>query len=614
MPERNGRFYCFGPFRLDVEECRLLRGDEVVPLNPKAFDTLVVLVRRSGHLVKKDELLGEVWPEAYVEDSNLAHQISSLRKALGETREGTPYVETVPRRGYRFTAPVVELGEDGRLESAPRRLRRWALMVASVALVAVGSLLVGQRLTPRPSPTGERIMLAVLPFENLSGDPDQEYLSDGLTEEMITQLGSLDPEQLGVIARTSSMLYKGGRKGIDAVGRELGVDYVLEGSVRRDAGRVRISAQLIRVRDQSHLWAKSYDRGLGDLLVLQDDVAQSVARQIVTELAPDERARVRWGPVDAEAHEHYLRGRFYWNKRTPEGLCRGRELFEQALDEDPLYARAYSGLADSYTNLTWYGILPPREAMPRARAAALKAIEIDDELAEGHASLGMVAFYYDWDWAKAEAELKRAVRLNPGYSTGRYWHACFLAGTGQGEESVREMREALAVDPLSVRTRCDLGWTLFLARRYEEAIDQLRGTLEMDPDFAMAHHILGETYAASGRFEEAVAALQRARDLSPKLHFRALLGYAHARAGREEEARKILDELKRTPERWSNSLEFATLCGVLGEKDEAFRWLERAFEDRLPRLARLAVEPWWDPLRGDPRFDDLLRRMNLPPS
>ena len=391
------------------------------------------------------------------------------------------------------------------------------------------------------------------------------------------------------------------------------MDYVLEGSVRRDADRLRIAVQLIRVADQTHVWAESYDGDLRDILLLQSEVAQAVAPWIEIRITPRERSRLALvRQVHPGAHEDYLRGRFYWNKRTGEGLLKGRAYFEQALDKDPLYARAYSGLADAYTNMTFYGVLSAREAMPRAKAAAQKALEIDDTLAEAHASLGMAVFYYDWDWALAEHELERAIELSPGYSTARYWYAVFLADLGRGEESIRAMRRALEVDPLSLRTRCDVGWTYFFARRYDEAIKQFKETLAIDPDFPMAHHILGETYTEMGMYEEGILELSKALALAPgSAHFEAMIGYAHARAGNPEEARRILDELKARPEPRHIALELATLCGVLGEVDEAFDWLEMAYEDRRPQMVRLGVEPWWDCLRDDPRFADMICRIDL---
>jgi tetratricopeptide (TPR) repeat protein len=391
------------------------------------------------------------------------------------------------------------------------------------------------------------------------------------------------------------------------------VDYVLGGSVRRDADRLRIAVQLIRVADQTHIWAESYDRDLRDIFLLQSEVAEAVAPWIEIRITPQEQSRLTTArPVHPGAHEDYLRGRFYWNQRTAEGLLKGREYFERALEKDPLYARAYSGLADAYTNMTFYGVLSAHEAMPRAKAAAQKALDLDDTLGEAHASLGMAVFYYDWDWDRAEYELERAIELNPGYSTARYWYAVFLADLGRGEESIRAMHRALEVDPLSLRTRCDVGWTYFFARRYDEAVEQFKKALAIDPDFPMAHHILGETYTEMGLYEEGIEELSRALALSPRAaHFKAMIGYAHARAGNVEEARRILDELKARPEPRRIALELATLHGVLGERDEAFEWLEMAFEDRRSRIVRLGVEPWWASLYDDPRFVDLLRRINL---
>jgi TolB-like protein/DNA-binding winged helix-turn-helix (wHTH) protein len=444
MTERAKHLYAFGPFQLDPAQRLLFRDDGVVPLTPKALDTLLVLVENRGQLLTKDELLERVWPGTFVEEVTLAKNISTLRKALGEPPEGGEYIETHSKRGYRFVAEVHAIEREASAapsaspaetpapaaapSARPPAWRVSAAVLAAVLLVTGAALWYRGR--SLATPANGKIMLAVLPFENLSGDPAQEYFSSGLTEEMITQLGRLDPGRLGVIARTSAMQYKDAHKDVRQIGSELGVDYLLEGSVRREGNRVRISAQLIQVRDQSHQWAADYDRDLRDILALQSEVAGAIAQQIRLQLTPEQHARLQNArTLNAEAYESYLKGRFFWNKRTVEGHQKAIEYFQKAVALDPNYAQAYAGLADAYALLgSWANPVMPRgEAMGQARAAAQKALSLDDSLSDAHASLGFVKMHYDWDFAGAEKEFQRAIALNPGYATAHHWYAYDLA-------------------------------------------------------------------------------------------------------------------------------------------------------------------------------------------
>jgi len=462
-------------------------------------------------------------------------------------------------------------------------------------------------------------MLAVLPFENLTGDAGQEYFSDGLTEEMITQLGRLDPQRLAVIARTSVMHYKNGRQPLDEVARELRVQYVLEGSVRRDSGKVRITAQLIRASDQTHIWAHEYDRELKDLLLVQGEIAQEVADEIQLTLAdnrkPAAAARpAALSPASYEAYDLYLKGRFFWNKRTAQGFQQAVQCFEQAIAKDPKYARAYAGLADTYALMASYYLAPPNQVMPQARTAALKALQIDDGLAEAHTSLALIAEFYDWDWQTGEKEYRRAIQLNPNYATAHHWYAEFLAFQGRFDEALAESEHARHLDPLSVIIAADRGAILYFARQYDRAIEQFRAVLDMEPNFSRAHLVLF-AYLENGRFADALAHIEawRRADNQPSPWPWAMEVCVYSRSGQPAKARQALVKL----ERWNrqSSLDaaplFAAAYTCMNNNDEALARLQKAYEEHSSALTSLKVDPIYDPLRGDPRFQDLLRRVGL---
>jgi TolB-like protein/Tfp pilus assembly protein PilF len=452
-------------------------------------------------------------------------------------------------------------------------------------------------------------MLAVLPFDNLSADPEQEYFSDGMTEEMIAHLGRLQPDRLGVIARTSAMHYKGIDKRVDEIGRELGVDYILEGSVRRAAERVRITAQLIQVSDQTNLWAENYERELADVFAVQNDVAERIADSLMLELLPAQQDRLANAPrVNPEAREAYLKGRYYWNKRTEEGLKRGLTYFQQAIEMDTTYAPAYAAVADSYSALASNQFLPPEAGYPKERVAALRALEIDDTLAEAHTSLAAVIHLYDWDWSGAEKEYKRALALDPGYATAHHWYALFLSWLGRHDEAIREIEQARRLDPLSPKISANAGVVFYYARRYDQAISALRKALDLFPDDVNSHLQLGTIYLQKGLYEQAVVEFSTATDAHE------LLACAHAMAGRRDEALAALDELKeQSRRRYTSPGDFAVVYAALGEREQAFLWLEKAFDERDGWMLYLKVAPLFDPLRTDPRFQDLVRRVGLPP-
>ena len=511
-------------------------------------------------------------------------------------------------------------------QPAMRTSPRKRLAVASLALVTLLAVLVAlnvgglrDRISTavgpgRAAPTPKIESLAVLPLENLSRDPEQEYFADGMTDALIAELGQIG--SLRVISRTSTMRYKKTDKPLPQIARELNVDALVEGSVLRSGDKVRITAQLIGAVPERHLWARSYERDLRDVLALQGDVAQAIAREVQVKLTPREQTRLaRARPVNPEAHEFYLKGRYEWNKRTEQGLKKGLQYFEDAIAKDPNYAAAYAGLADSYHLLADHGFLPARDVDPKAKAAALKALEIDGDLADAHASLAIVLADYDRDWTSAEREYRRAIELNPGYATAHHFYALFLSSLAKHGEAIREIEEARKLDPLSVRINANVGLVLYFARRYDAAIEQLRKALELEPNDEASHEYLGWAYLQKGMHQEAVAEFRKAADqrtgaLTPL----AGLAQAYAIAGKRDEAHRVLNQLKALSEQ-KYVVPYLTACiyAGLGEREEAFAWLERAFEAHDPTLSVLNVDPSLDPLRSDPRFQDLLRRMNFPP-
>jgi TolB-like protein/Flp pilus assembly protein TadD len=591
MPNRR---YCFLDFEVDSRSGEVRKLGVRLKIQEQPFKVLIQLLENAGELVPREDLRAALWPsETYVDfETGLNTAIKRLREMLGDSADHPAFIETLPRRGYRFVAPMKE---------------------DSVTAAGV--------LQPRTSEAAkrnrERLKLVVLPFANLSGNPEQEYFSDGMTEEMIAQLGRLNPNQLAVIARPSAMHYKGTAKRIDEIGRELGVDYILAGSVRRVGERVRITAQLAEASNQIQVWAESYDRRLSDILRLQADVAEAIAREIQIALAPMARESNKiQDQVAPEAYEAYLKGRYYWNKRTEQALRQASSYFQQAIEKCPDYAPAYAGLADSYILLgdTSYGVLRPCEAMQIAKNAAVRAVEIDESLAEAHTSLASVKEQFERDFKGAEKEYKRAIALQPGYAIAHHWYAYYLADVGRLAEAQAEIECARELDPLSLIINADLGWVYYLARNYDRAVEQLRKTLELDPDFVRAHYLLGRTYLEKGMYNQAVQELQKATDLSRgNAVYLAGLGCGYAKSGKTREAMRILDELveMRSSQAYVPPYDIALVLVALGQQDSAFTWLEKAFEENSDFKDELKVGPMLDPLRSDPRFQELLRRVGL---
>lgn len=653
------RFYEFGSFRIDSTKCLLLRDDQVVPLKPKAFETLLLLVQNSDRVMEKDELMKALWPNSFVEEANLTQHISLLRKALGESPSEHRYIVTAPGRGYRFVAYVTELSDNGvgfrrevsinslpviedekktnAPENAPqdfeqqaftttggevrRDARRWPsrtlLAMSLLGLAAVISYLwISQG--PKKTETGATRSIAVLPFKLIGAESGtDEHFSLGMADALITKLSSIR----GIVVRPTSAVrdYTNSQQDARVVGRELEVESVLEGNIQKSGERIRVTVQLVSVRDGAPLWSESFDENFTDIFTVQDRVSEQVVRALALELSSEEQKRLtRRQTESVEAYQAYLRGRFFWNKRSEEGYTKALQHFQHAIELDPAYAQAYAGLADAYALLGSMGgnsVLPRSEAMPRAKAAAEKALAIDDTLAEAHTSLAFVRMHYEWDWSAAEREFRRAIEINPNYATAHHWYAYYFTAMGQMDEAIAEIRRAQEIDPLSLIINTDVGEMLYYARRYDEAIKQCRKTLEMDPNFVLAHRVIGWAYWQKGMPKEAIAELNKAANIpGGRVHVLASLGHIYAASGNRDEAQRILSELKEVGTQGHGApYEMAAFYAGLGERDQAFAWLEKAYEERSGSLILLRLEPLLSPLRSDPRYHTLLRRMNLAP-
>ncbi len=630
----------FGPFEADLRAGELRKHGVKLKLVGQPFEVLAMLLESPGQLVTREELRTRLWPtDTFVDfDHGLNAAVNKLRDALSESAEKPTYVETLPRRGYRFISavdlpdslglklPVPEMPAS--LESPvvvaetqiPSRYGRRRVFVTALVLVVILAVVFGfdpggvrHRLVGQPSVP--RIQsIAVLPLENLSKDPEQEYFADGMTDELITNLAQISA--LRVISRTSAMQYKGTKKSLSEIARELRVDAVVEGTVMHSGDRVRITAQLIEASTDHHLWAASYDRDLQNVLSMQEEVTRAIVSEVRVKLTAQEQARLAsMHPINPEAFQLWLKGRYYWYKLNPEGLQKAIEYFQQALEKDPTYAPAYAGLADSYNLLAFFNVFPPREVMPKAKAAAVKALELDDNLAEAHVSLGWAGFTYDLDWPAAGKHFERAIVLNPAYPLAHSYYSLYLGALGRAEEGLTEAKRALDLDPVSPAINHYVVVQLYLARRFDEAIEQCRKTLELDPSFTPVHGTLAEVYSAKGMYREALAEYEEYSALSGgSPRSTAFVGYAHARLGQRSQAFRVLEQLRAaSKQKYVPALSFAIVYVGLGEKEQAFLWLEKAYDERTNSLAYLKVQATWDPLRSDPRFADLVRRIGLPP-
>jgi TolB-like protein/DNA-binding winged helix-turn-helix (wHTH) protein/Tfp pilus assembly protein PilF len=626
---RSASSYTFGRFRLDGRSRVLFCSGELVALYPKAIDVLVFLVEKHGNVATKEELLESVWPGTFVEESTLTRSISVLRKALGDTPEGHSYILTVPKRGYQFVGMVrEETADSASLPASPEKpvpensrpagpVRRWqsALIAGGVLtiLLAAGGWIYWSRVHTR-SLLPPRIMIAVLPVQNLTGDADREYVSDGLTEGIIAQLGKINPERLGVIARTSAMTYKHSAKTVGQIGAELHVEYIVESSLRQSGDRLRITTQLIRVNDQTHLWSQDYERARRDLVTLQDNFADAVASGIRVELAAAaHQPLLSTRSINADAYMAYLEGRFYWNQRSVPALERAIVHLRQATQLDPNYALAYSGLADAYCSLGVIGDVAAGEVFPKARIAAEKALALDSSSAEAHTSLAYVKFSYDWDWNGAEAEFERAIALNPNYATAHQWYGQFLRLMGREEEAIVEGQKSLDLDPMSLIINVEAGLPYHYLQRYREALRHYRKALEMDPNFALAHHDIGWVLEAQGKYSEAIEEFERAVRISNVAALWSALGHAYGMAGRRQDAVRVLHKLAdlRKEHYVSPSYDGTVYLG-LGELDKAMDLFEKSYEERSWAMVWFRIGHNLKPLRGTPRFEKLLQKMNFP--
>lgn len=618
-------------FEFDLRACRLRRSGRVLKLERIPMEILAVLLEQRGQLVSREHIVERIWgKDVFLDtDNSINGAIRKVRQALKDNPEEPRFIQTITGRGYRFIAPVTDSQPQELLvvpkpqppvpqpPTAKLSFSQWPAMLAiSIVVMAATVAYVWSHGQSRVLPPSGRQMLAVLPFENLTGDPAQEYFSDGMTEEMIARLGNLDPQHIGVIARGSVMRYKHSKDALDQIGRELGVQYALEGSVRRDSGRLRITALLIQLKDQTHLWARQYDREPSNLLAVQGEIAEQISNEIRLGIGGYDRVNSPPGPAlpprTSEAYEFYLKGRYFCNKRTVRSLRQAIEYFQQAVRKDPGYAQAYAGLAEAYALMGAYTGTPQTELIAEARAAAKHALEMDERLPEAHTALAVIAQDYDWDWATAEKEYRRAVQLNPNYATGHHWYAECLALQGRFTEAFPEIESARQLDPLSLIIATDYGAILYFSRQYDRAIQQFRGVLDMEPNFPRAHMLVW-AYVQKGLFAEALTDAEswRLRDDSPAWSW-AMLAYASGRSGDGDSAKSALEQLEKLErKRMLDSLPFAVAYIGIGNNDKALEWLEKAFKEHSSGLTALKVDPIYDPLRGDPRLQDLLRRIGL---
>jgi len=654
---RSPRNVRFGVFEADMEAGELRKHGLRLKLSEQPFQILAMLVARPGEVVSREVLRERLWPsDTFVDfDHGLNNAVMRLREVLGDSSDHPRFIETLPRRGYRFIAPV-ELKSSGAEHPAPEAVasekaagipgvsgkngsanseallnaaqghhnRRFSLpriAVLAVAVLAGSALISGitvhyvRGVNASKGKANRSSSLVVLPLENLSGDKEQDYFADGMTDDLIANLAKI--HSLRVISRSTAMAYKGTHKPLPQIANELNVDAVVEGTVMRVGNRVRITAELVQVSTDQHLWADTYESPIGDVLALQNRVSSAIVDEIRINLTKEDKERLAQKPsVSPEAYEDYLKGRYYWNKRSGDGFEKAIGYFEEATRRDPQYALAYAGLADCYgiIGATIYGRLPAAEASPKAKAAAIRALEIDPSLAAAETSLATAKFNYDWDWAGAADGFKKAIQLDPGYSTAYQRYSLYLSAMGKFDDSFEQIKKARELEPLSISINTSLGWRLYLAREYDRSIAQLRDTLEMDPASEWAHLNLGQAYEQKGQFNLAIEELQKALELahSSPLTISAL-AHAEALSGNHAMANKLLSQLEElSKKQYVSPYYVATVYLGLGKNELAMNWLEKAYADRSNGLVFLKVEPELDPLRTNPRFVTLQTRLNFP--
>jgi TolB-like protein/DNA-binding winged helix-turn-helix (wHTH) protein/Tfp pilus assembly protein PilF len=651
-PREAPQLFCFGGFELDLRSGELRKQGIKVRLQEQPFQVLSMLLERPGEVVTREELRQRLWPEdTFVDfDHSLNTAVNKLREALSDSADAPRFVETLPRRGYRFIAPVEEIPKvaaSGHLsppgivvsekpapgvvvdvqEMQPKlrsEKRRWVITIsvmttAVLAMLGTGIYQLSRRSRPEAtaiSGAATRIeSLAVLPLENLTGDPAQDYFADGMTDALITNLARI--RSLRVISRTSVMQYKNARAPLPEIARKLNVDGIIEGSVQRSGNAVRIRVSLLHGPTDRHLWAAEFERDLSDILTLQAELARATADEIQVKLTPDEQTQLAGGAkVDPEVYELYLKGRHRWNERTRDGLLKSLDFFQEAIRKKPDYAEAHAGLADSYNMLALHDYLPPAEAYPKAKAEATRALEINGKLSDAYAARALTKMWYEWDWAEAEKDFRRALEFNPNSAVAHHRYGLYLSAMGRHEQALSELERARQLDPLSPVINAALGDGYLLSRQYERAIQQYRATLEFAPDYAGAKANLGWALVHLGHYDEAVPVF---RDMGE----RAGLVYALAKAGQTslaqakgggatEESRDLKELLQAFKARKASPYDVATAYVGLGQKDRALQFLEKAYAERSIYLVLLNVDPALDPLRSNPRFRELVRRVGLP--
>ena len=638
MGESSQHFYEFGRFRIRTGDRVLLRDEEIVPLTPKVFDILLALVESRGQIISKDRLMKRVWPDSFVEEGNLTQNISLLRKALGEGQNGHQYIETVARRGYRFIAPVLESrvseldsrnksgggvvigdAQAASREAEPAAASREqsarnvisslkqhrALAMTSVLVLAAAAA--GIIYSTRSSKTvnGASTVIesiAVLPFVNEASDADAEYFSDKITESLVNNLSQLP--KLRVVPRSVVLNYKGHETDPRTIARELNVRAVLTGRVHRRGDTLSIQVDLIDATNVAQMWGQHYDRRVSDILLVQEDISRDIFENLRLKLSVEEQKQL-------EAFSLYLKGRNSWNKRTEDGLLHGIEYFQKAIEVDQSYAPAYAGLADCYNMLVVYGISQPKEAFPKAKEAATKALSIDSTLAEARTSLAFIKHRWDWGGEEAEKEFQLAIKYKPTYAPAHQWYSSYLVAMGRFDEAIAEAKRAQELEPLSFIGNSHLGWILYLAGRYDEAIAHCKRLLDVDPNFFPARRYLGLVYEQKGMYKEAIDEFQQGVKLSGNPLMMSLLGHAYAASGKKSEAKRILAELDQQKQRYVSPYTIATIYAGLGEKDQAFKWLEKAYEERDIWLMNLRIDPVLKPIRADQRFTNLVQRIGL---
>ncbi len=661
MSQQNREIYEFGIFQLDIGKGILLRENRPVTLQWKTFELLCKLVKSNGNLLTRDELMNELWANTFVEDNNLSQHIRALRKALGEGSNGTKFIETVPSRGYRFVADVrkAEAASDSNSDlnnvavnqavapteetipvnpnAEPPITRqqtpllnehqdiRWrakpitAIAILASALIFTAALAFfwsghSNKTLEKQSIDTEKKAIAVLPFKVIGAESDFEYLGAGLSDVLITRLSNV--KELVVRPTRSVLKFNEQSRDLAAIGRELQVDLVLDGTIQKSGEQLRITVQLVSVNDGKSLWSEQFDEKLTHIFAVEDAISARVANSLTAHLTGREQQLLaKRYTENLEAHLLYLQGRYFWNKRTPEALRKSKNYYQQAIEQDPTFALAYLGLAEVFALGGEYGVLPPRESAPLAKAAAVRALEIDDELHEAHATLAYVKWVYDRDFAGAEREFKRAIQLNDNYATAHQWYGEFLYTIERHDEAMIEIKRAQSLDPLSLMIKTAVGMAHHMARRYDAAMEQFQQVIEMDANFTRAHTRLGLVYIEKKRYAEAIAELRKGVESGGNTLAIAALGHAYAVSGNRPEAEKLLDELKEQEKRkYISPFGIALIYVGLGDRDEAFAWLQKSYDEHDPYLVFLIrIEPRLDSLRDDPRFANLLWRMNYSP-